>query len=121
MNQESGMIFGSHGTKELHKKEVNTLSENSIPKDAIDEWLAPKQIHTFYMIIYHLYDNHKTKCQLDQTDREFKKLNQTRFRLTEKIITKNLSNIFFTLMFLYILLFFSCDTYEMSDLIYHTL
>lgn len=88
LNQESGITFGSHGTEEPAKKEVNTLPENSIPKDAVDEWPAPKQIHTFYMVKYRLYDDQKTKSQLDQADRELKKLNQARYQLTDKIRAK---------------------------------
>lgn len=88
LNQESGITFGSHGTEEPGKKEVNTLPENSIPKDAVDEWPAPKQIHTFYMVKYRLYDDQKTKSQLDQADRELKKLNQARYQLTDKIRAK---------------------------------
>ncbi|KAK1395594.1 Proton pump-interactor 1 [Heracleum sosnowskyi] len=88
LNQESGITFGSHGTEEPGKKEVNTLPENSIPKDAVDEWPAPKQIHTFYMVKYRLYDDQKTKSQLDQADRELKKLNQARYQLSDKIRAK---------------------------------
>ncbi|XP_074365684.1 proton pump-interactor 1-like isoform X2 [Apium graveolens] len=88
LNQESGITFGSHGTEETGKKEVNNLPENSIPKDAVDEWPAPKQIHTFYMVKYRLYDDQETKSQLDYADRELKKLNQARYQLNDKIRAK---------------------------------
>lgn len=95
LNQDSSITFGSHGTEEPGKKEVNNLPENSIPKDAVDEWPAPKQIHTFYMVKYRLYDDQKTKARLDQADKELKKLNQARYLVTEKIRAKKVSNGFF--------------------------
>lgn len=89
LNQDSGITFGSHGTEEPGKKEVNTLPENnSIPKDAVDEWPAPKQIHAFYMVKYRLYDDQKTKVQMDHADKELKRLNQARFQITEKLRAK---------------------------------
>lgn len=118
LNQESGITFGSHGTEEPGKKEVNNLPENSIPKDAVDEWPAPKQIHTFYMVKYHMYEDQETKSQFDQADRELKKLNQARYQLRDKIRAKKVSNVFFILLLPYLLLFFLCDPCEISDMKY---
>ncbi|KAK1383370.1 Proton pump-interactor 1 [Heracleum sosnowskyi] len=70
LNPESGI-----GTEEPGKKQVNTLP-------------ARKQIHTFYMVKYSLYDDQKTKSQLEQADRELKKLNQARYQLIDKIRAK---------------------------------
>ncbi|KAK6946714.1 hypothetical protein RJ641_000187 [Dillenia turbinata] len=41
--------FGSYATDEP-KKEGNNVSDANFPKDAVDEWPAPKQIHLFYFI-----------------------------------------------------------------------
>ncbi|KAJ7981748.1 proton pump-interactor 1-like [Quillaja saponaria] len=40
--------FGSHGDEPV--KEGNDVLDANIPKDAVDEWPAPKQIHSFYFI-----------------------------------------------------------------------
>ncbi|WOH02985.1 hypothetical protein DCAR_0522375 [Daucus carota subsp. sativus] len=88
LNQDSGITFGSHGTEEPVKKEASNLPENTIPKDAVDEWPEPKQIHTFYMVKYRLYDDQKTKFKLDQADKELRKFNQAQNQIMEKIRAK---------------------------------
>lgn len=91
LNQDSGIKFGSHGTEETGKNDVNNLPENSISMDAVDEWPAPKQIHTFYMVKYRSYDDQKTKGLLDQADKELKNINQARYQMTEKLRAKRVS------------------------------
>nr|XP_017258417.1 PREDICTED: proton pump-interactor 1-like [Daucus carota subsp. sativus] len=88
LNPDSGITFGSHGTEETGKKAVNNLPENGIPKNAVDEWPEPKQIHTFHLVKYRLYDDQKTKFLLDQADKELKKINQARYLITEKLRAK---------------------------------
>lgn len=92
LNQDSGIKFGSHGTEETGKKDVSNLPENSIPKDAVDEWPAPKQMHIFHMVKYRSYDDQKTKVLLDEADKELKRINQARYQITEKLRAKRVSN-----------------------------
>lgn len=80
--------FGSHGTEEPIKGEASTKSETNFPKDAVDEWPEPKQIHSFYFIKYRSYDDQKLKAKLDQADKDLQKLNQARSQITEKLRTK---------------------------------
>ncbi|KAK1389302.1 Proton pump-interactor 1 [Heracleum sosnowskyi] len=60
----------------------------SIPTNAVDEWPAPKQIHTFYMVKYRSYDDQKTKGLLDQADKELKNINEARSQIVEKLRAK---------------------------------
>lgn len=84
-NQELGIKFGSHGTDEPSKKEVNNLPENNFPKDAADEWPAPKQVHTVYMVKYRVYEDQKVKAKVDLAEKELKRLNQARFQIIDKL------------------------------------
>ncbi|XP_074357671.1 proton pump-interactor 1-like [Apium graveolens] len=88
LNKDSDIKFGSHGTEEIGKKDVNDLPDNSIPVDAVDEWPAPKLIHTFYMVKYRSYDDQKTKGLLDQADKELRNINQARSQIFEKLRAK---------------------------------
>ncbi len=79
--------FGSHGTEEPIR-EANTNPEANFPKDAVDEWPEPKQIHYFYFIKYRSYDDQKLKAKLDQADKDLQRLNQARSQITEKLRAK---------------------------------
>lgn len=92
LNKDSGIKFGTHGTEETGKKDVNNFPENSIPVDAVDEWPAPKQIHTFYMVKYRSYEDKKTKGLLDQADKELRNINQARSQIFEKLRAKRVSS-----------------------------
>ncbi|XVF04231.1 hypothetical protein REPUB_Repub05bG0064500 [Reevesia pubescens] len=78
---------GSHG-KEPDKGEENNVSEANFPKDAVDEWPAPKQIHSFYFVRYRPYDDPKIKAKIDQADKEMQKWNKARFQLTDELKAK---------------------------------
>lgn len=76
---------------EPDNQKVNNLAEDSIYKDAIDDCPARKQIRTFYMVKYHLYEDQKTEVQINQDQRELKQLNQVRFQVTLKLRAKQVS------------------------------
>ncbi|CAI9088672.1 OLC1v1023074C1 [Oldenlandia corymbosa var. corymbosa] len=77
--------FGSHGSDEVAKGETNKAAEVSFPKDAVDEWPAPQQIHTFYFVKYRSYEDQKLKIKLDQVDSDLTKKTQARSQLIEKL------------------------------------
>ncbi|CAK9138237.1 unnamed protein product [Ilex paraguariensis] len=80
--------FGSHGMEEPVKGDANNVPEANFPKDAVDEWPAPKRIHSFYLVKYRSYDDQKLKSRLDQADKELQKKNQARYQITEKLRAK---------------------------------
>ncbi|KAL2472676.1 Proton pump-interactor 1 [Forsythia ovata] len=87
-SMENGKVnikFGSHGMDEQVKGEENRAFEANIPKDAVDEWPAPQQIHSFYIVKYRSLEDQKLKAKLDLADKELKKMNQGRFQITEKL------------------------------------
>lgn len=79
--------FGSHGDEPI-KGEGNNVSDANFPKDAIDEWPAPKQIHSFYFVRCRSYDDPKIKVKIDQADKEIQKKNQARYQITEGLKAK---------------------------------
>lgn len=82
--------FGSHGD-ESAKGEANEVSDSNTPKDAVEEWPAPKQIHSFYFVRCRPYDDPVIKAKLDQLDKDISKKNQTRFQITESLKAKRVS------------------------------
>ncbi|XVF78525.1 hypothetical protein PTKIN_Ptkin14bG0140700 [Pterospermum kingtungense] len=76
--------FGSSG-EELDKGEENKASDANFPKDAVNEWPAPKQIHSFYFVRYRPYDDPKIKAKIDQADKELHKWNKARLQLTDEL------------------------------------
>ncbi|XP_040990035.1 proton pump-interactor 1-like [Juglans microcarpa x Juglans regia] len=81
------MKFGSHGDEPI-KGEGNGVSDANFPKDAVDEWPAPKQIHYFYFVRCRSYDDPKIKAKIDQADKEIQRKNQARFQITEALKAK---------------------------------
>lgn len=92
LNNEA-VKFSSQGKDEPKKGEANNVvvNEANLPKDAVDEWPAPKQIHSFYFVKYRSYDDQQLRAKLDQADRELQRLNQNRFQITEKLRAKRVS------------------------------
>ncbi|CAI9754979.1 unnamed protein product [Fraxinus pennsylvanica] len=80
--------FGSQSLDEPSEGEVNKAYEASLPRDALDEWPAPKQIHSFYIIKYRLCDDPNLKAKLDLADKELKKKNLARSQITDKLRAK---------------------------------
>ncbi|KAB5521431.1 hypothetical protein DKX38_025750 [Salix brachista] len=79
--------FGSHGEEPV-KAEGNDVKDSNLPKDAVDEWPAPKQIHSFYFVTYRQYDDPKIKSKIDQADKEIQKRNLSRFEIMEELKAK---------------------------------
>uniref|UniRef100_A0A2N9EUJ7 Proton pump-interactor 1 n=1 Tax=Fagus sylvatica TaxID=28930 RepID=A0A2N9EUJ7_FAGSY len=84
---EGPIKFGSHGDEPV-KVEENGVSDANFPKDAVDEWPAPKQIHLFYFVRCRPFDDPKIKAKIDQADREIQKKNQARFQITDALKAK---------------------------------
>ncbi|KAG1335304.1 Proton pump-interactor BIP131 [Cocos nucifera] len=82
-----GSVNGSHGVKG-ESKDGGHVANVNFPKDAVDEWPAPKQIHTFYFVKYRSFEDPKLKAKLEQADKEIQKKNQARFRITEALKAK---------------------------------
>ncbi|GMJ11446.1 hypothetical protein HRI_004813800 [Hibiscus trionum] len=76
-------IKGGSDVEEPIKGEEKNVSD--FPSDAVTEWPAPKQIHSFYFIRYRPFDDPKIKAKVDQVDKEMQKLNKVRFQLTDEL------------------------------------
>uniref|UniRef100_A0A2P2LX88 Uncharacterized protein MANES_15G087400 n=1 Tax=Rhizophora mucronata TaxID=61149 RepID=A0A2P2LX88_RHIMU len=81
--------FGTH-EEQPAKGEGNGLVDGEVPKDVVDEWPAPKQIHYFYFVRYRPFDDPKLKAELDKADKDIQKKNQSRFQILEKLRAKRL-------------------------------
>ncbi|GLU23358.1 hypothetical protein SLE2022_393740 [Rubroshorea leprosula] len=76
--------FGSQGEEPVQREETNA-SDANFPKDAVDDWSVPRQIHSFYFVRHRPHDDPKVKAKLEQQDKEIEKLNRARFQLIEDI------------------------------------
>ncbi|XP_039030449.1 proton pump-interactor 1-like isoform X2 [Hibiscus syriacus] len=76
--------------KESDKGDGINASNANIPTDAVDEWPAAKQIHSFYFVRYRLYDDPVIKAKIDQADKELQKWNRTRFKITDELKAQRL-------------------------------
>ncbi|KAM5586031.1 proton pump-interactor 1 [Rosa sericea] len=79
--------FGSHGD-EMAKKEGNGVAVQNFPQDAVDEWPAPKQIHSFFFVRYRTFDDPKLKAKIEQANVEVQKKNQARSRVLDALNAK---------------------------------
>ncbi|KAL3652561.1 hypothetical protein CASFOL_002242 [Castilleja foliolosa] len=87
-NEKVNITFGSHGVEEPVKVEAPNVSESNVPKDAVDEWPEPKQIHSFYIVRYRALEDQSLKAKLDVAEKELQKKNQARQQIVEKIRAK---------------------------------
>ncbi|KAL0406798.1 UNVERIFIED_CONTAM: Proton pump-interactor 1 [Sesamum latifolium] len=88
MSSEGGKVnikFGSHGPEEPAKGHLNKLSDSSIPKDAVDEWPEPAQVHSFYIVRYRAFEDRELKAKLDAAEKDLQKKNQARSQILEKL------------------------------------
>lgn len=81
--------FGSH--EEEPTNEGNGISDSSARKDAVEDWPAPKQIHSFYFVRFRPHDDPNIKSQIYHHDKELSKKNQNQFELTKAIKAKRVS------------------------------
>ena len=86
-DSSAAIKFGSHGN-ESAKGEGNKASDSSVPKEAAEEWPAPKQIHSFYFVRCRPYEDPHIKSKIDQLDKEITKKNQARYQVTEALKAK---------------------------------
>ncbi|GMI85325.1 proton pump interactor 1 [Hibiscus trionum] len=75
---------GSDAKEPIEGEEKN-VSDSNFPSDAVVDWPAPKQIHSFYFVRYRPFDDPKLKAKIDQVDKEMQKLNKVRFQLTDEL------------------------------------
>jgi len=80
--------FGSHGDESA---KGNDVSEANVPRDAAEEWPAPKQIHSYYFVRWRPYEDPTIKSKIDSLDKEITKKNQARFQITEALKAKRVS------------------------------
>ncbi|GMH05642.1 hypothetical protein Nepgr_007482 [Nepenthes gracilis] len=80
--------FGLHGVDEPPNSEGKNTTSADFPKDVVDEWPAPKQVHSFYFVKYRSYDDPKWKDKIDQAEKELQRKNQQRFQITEALKAK---------------------------------
>ncbi|GLT83339.1 hypothetical protein SLE2022_016340 [Rubroshorea leprosula] len=78
--------FGSQGEEPVQGQE-NNASDASFPKpkDAVDDWTVPKQIHSFYFVKYRPHDDPKIKAKRDQQNNVIDKLTEARSKLIDDI------------------------------------
>ncbi|PIN18341.1 hypothetical protein CDL12_09001 [Handroanthus impetiginosus] len=84
-NGKVNITFGSHVVDEPVNGEANKVSESDLPKDAVDEWPEPKQIHLFYIVRYRVFEDQNLKAKLELAEKELQKKNQARLQIVEKI------------------------------------
>ncbi|OIT01775.1 proton pump-interactor 1 [Nicotiana attenuata] len=77
--------FGSHGTQETNKEAGKKVPVSSLRKDAVDDWPAPKQIHSFYIVRYRRFEDQKLKAKFDLAEKELQKMNKARSQVIEKL------------------------------------
>lgn len=83
--------FGSHGTEEPKKEEVSRTPVSNVPKDAVEDWPEPKQIHSFYIVKFRRFEDPKLKAKIELAERELQKKNQARSQIIEKLKAKRVS------------------------------
>lgn len=67
---------------------VDHVGTANFPKDAVDEWPEPKQIHMFYFVKFRSYEDPKMKVKIEQADKDIQKKNQNRYQITEALKAK---------------------------------
>nr|GMD84094.1 proton pump-interactor 1-like [Ipomoea batatas]GMD90181.1 proton pump-interactor 1-like [Ipomoea batatas] len=81
--------FGSHGTEEPVKEDVKKAPAINLPKDAVvEDWPAPQQIHSFYLVKYRTFEDQMLKAKLEQAEKELHKKNQARSQMIDNLRAK---------------------------------
>jgi hypothetical protein len=81
---------------EAAKKEGSTEVTKSAmlpPKDATDEWGAPKQIHTFYLPKVRMMEDPKVKTKMDQLHKTMNNNKAQKGNLLSQLADKRVSSI----------------------------
>ncbi|XP_014494486.1 proton pump-interactor 1 [Vigna radiata var. radiata] len=79
--------FGSHGDESAQPEE-EVAPDSNVPKDAAEDWPAPKQIHSYYFVRFRPYDDPIIKANLDKLDKEMSQKNQARIQVTDALRAK---------------------------------
>ncbi|KAJ6823970.1 proton pump-interactor 1 [Iris pallida] len=84
---KTGKVESVNGT-DGEVKEAGHATNANLPKDVVDEWPEPKQIHTFYLVRFRSYEDPQLKAKIEQADKEVHHKNQARFQITEALKAK---------------------------------
>lgn len=68
--------------------EAADVADSKFPKDAVDEWPAQRQIHSFYFVRWRPFEDPKLKPKLQQLDQEIEKCNNARTRISKELNAK---------------------------------
>ncbi|ESW05176.1 hypothetical protein PHAVU_011G158400 [Phaseolus vulgaris] len=87
------IIFGSEGDESAKPEaevapDSNAAPDADVPKDAVEDWPAPKQIHSFYFVRFRPYDDPIIKANLDKLDKDMSQKNQARIQVTDALRAK---------------------------------
>lgn len=90
------IIFGSEGDESAKPEaevapDSNAAPDADVPKDAVEDWPAPKQIHSFYFVRFRPYDDPIIKANLDKLDKDMSQKNQARIQVTDALRAKRVS------------------------------
>lgn len=101
-----GVVDSAQETIGATIADKNDSKSDNLPKDAVDEWPAPKQIHTFYFVKYQSYEDPKLKARFEQVDKEIQKRNKERFQITDALKEKRVcfAVVPFSSLFLFLVL-----------------
>ncbi|KAK4342067.1 hypothetical protein RND71_037883 [Anisodus tanguticus] len=80
--------FGSHGTEEPKKEDVSRVPVSNVPKDVVEDWPEPKQIHSFYTVKFRRFEDPKLKAKIELAEKDLQKKNQARSQIIEKLKAK---------------------------------
>ncbi|KAL0906105.1 hypothetical protein M5K25_024570 [Dendrobium thyrsiflorum] len=87
VSEKSDLLDGSIVVNR-ETKEVEQLTDSSVPKDAVDEWPENKPTHYLYFIRYRSYEDLKLKTKIEHADREVQRKTQARIQITEALREK---------------------------------
>ncbi|XP_016581207.1 proton pump-interactor 1 [Capsicum annuum] len=79
--------FGTHGTEEP-KEDASRIPVSNVPKDAVEDWPEPKQVHSFYTVKFRRFEDPKVKAKIELAEKELQKKNQARSQIIEKLKVK---------------------------------
>lgn len=68
--------------------EVNKVADSSFPKDAVDEWPEPTQIHFFYFPRIRALEDQNLKAKHEIAEKELQKKNHARMQIIKKLRAK---------------------------------
>jgi len=92
VNVSEPIKFGSHGVDEPKGKgDTKHVANANLPKDAVDEWPADPQVHSFWFVKYRLFEDPSLKAKIEKTDKEILKANQRRSQIIEELKPKRVS------------------------------